>query len=208
MIEIDKFVVDLMESDILSDLQKGAFRLILAKQFLECSDGKIRRLRQEYKFRYGDTVRRKSDGLEAKVKHAGEDGFTIVECEDRTEPILVDEWELVPIGPKFKEGDKIIRKEDASKDAYLYAKTIIGVETEERRYKLGECHYMGFYAQDDYELVGTHIDLTDANPQTRHQLLAIQATQHIEEWFNGLSDKEKEDFAERYPELVIRNKED
>jgi hypothetical protein len=49
---------------------------------------------------------------------------------------------------------------------------------------------MGFYAQDDYELVGTHIDLTDANPQTRHQLLAIQATQHIEEWFNGLSDKE------------------
>lgn len=208
MIDIDKFVASLMGNYYFPCELTSQVRSALREQFLEYAEGKIRRLRQEYKFRYGDTVRRKSDGLEAKVKHAGEDGFTIVECEDWTEPILVDEWELVPIEPKFKEGEKIIWKEDAKKNAYLYAKTIIGVETEERRYKLGECHYMGFYAQDDYELVGTHIDLTDANPQTRHQLLAIQATQHIEEWFNGLSDKEKEDFAERYPELVIRNKED
>ena len=205
MIDIDEFVVSLMEGDILGDRQKDALRLILRKQFLEYSDGEIRALRQEYKFRYKDTVRRKSDGLLAKVVQAHESGLTIVEYDGRTEQIFVEEWDLVPIEPKFKVGDQVVRK--GFKGSFI-PYTIIAVDMAERRYMVGEHQFLNFWAQDEYDVIVTHVDVSGADPQTRRQLLAIQAAQHIEAWFDTLSDDEKEDFALKYPDLVIRKKED
>lgn len=196
----------MMESDAVAGAQKEAIRRALREQFLEYADGNVRMLRQEYKFRYGDTVRRRSDGLQARISQAYKDGPTVAECEDWSGQIFVDEWDLVPVEPKFKVGDKVIWKNDADKGS-AYAYTILGIDMAERCYKIGEFQGIGFNNQDEYELFETHVDLSEANTQTRHQLLALKAIQHIEEWFNGLSDEEKEEFAEKYPELVTRDSE-
>lgn len=63
-------------------------------------------MQEEPKFKLGDIVRRKSDGLEARVINIV-DGTYIVECEDWNDSILEHQWELVeeqePRYPSFEE---------------------------------------------------------------------------------------------------------
>lgn len=48
------------------------------------------------------------------------------------------------------------------------------------------------------------IDLSVTNDATQRQLTTILAIDKVQKWFNGLSDEEKEAFAEKYPEFVIK----
>lgn len=63
-------------------------------------------IQEEPKFKLGDIVRRKSDGLQARVINIV-NGTYIVECEDWNDLILESQWELVeeqePRYPSFEE---------------------------------------------------------------------------------------------------------
>lgn len=64
-----------------------------------------------HKFRVGDTVRRKSDGLEAKVVNIV-NGNMEVECDDWTQFVLDKDWELVEQKPEeWSEEDRNIINE-------------------------------------------------------------------------------------------------
>lgn len=161
MIDIDNFIASLIKYKKAALHATGGMRaaeisrdirlleMVLRDQFLEYSDGRIRGLRQEYKFRKGDTIRRKSDGLEAKVKEAYEDGTTIIECEGGKMHIYVDEWLLVPHVPKFKVGDVIV---PAGTEDGWFSHTILAVEPEERRYKVSDCQSILFEGEEFWEL--------------------------------------------------------
>lgn len=77
--------------------------------YKSCADGLLRELeniQEEPKFKLGDIVRRKSDGLQARVINIV-NGTYIVECEDWNDLILESQWELVeeqePRYPSFEE---------------------------------------------------------------------------------------------------------
>lgn len=48
------------------------------------------------------------------------------------------------------------------------------------------------------------IDLSDANEATQRQMKAILLINKMQDWFNSLSDAEKKEFAEKYPEFVTK----
>lgn len=48
------------------------------------------------------------------------------------------------------------------------------------------------------------IDLSDANEATQRQMQVIFLINKMQDWFNSLSDAEKLEFAEKYPEFVTK----
>ena len=105
------------------------------------------------KFRVGDIVRRKSDGLEAKVVNITNDNIE-VKCADWTDFILDYKWEPIEqkptdkVKPKFKVGDKIVEDNEFG---------MVGGEItdiDDTHYELnGGCRYIPIPHQDNYKLV-------------------------------------------------------
>lgn len=61
---------------------------------------------------------------------------------------------------------------------------------------------------DDGNRVDGKIFIEDLGEKTQHQVKAIILADDMKKWFDSLPDEEKEEFAEKYPEFIIRTKQE
>lgn len=121
------------------------------------------------KFKVGDRIKSNYNGLQYDIKELTDTHYILVEVEYKlkyTVPIAEDKkWELAPVVPKFKVGDRI----RAKKDAPINISNILITEVNEGSYNgfIGyttNTAYIHFRHQDLYELVPNKFDISSLKP--------------------------------------------
>ena len=163
----------------------------------------------EPKFKVGDRIRTKKNApitlsniLITKVKSSSYEGV----IGDTTNPAHInfkyqDLYELAPIEPKFKVGDRIMSKENHN---YIY--TITSIREKENKYECGVTFVLRFSEQDNWELVPDKFDITSMKPFDK--VLVRMDNKHVWEiqFFERLNTILKDSFVcmgrERYHQCI------